>query len=46
MAESEKYNSLENNKNLLYYMTSKIRIRNTKYLNTLSRNARGDTEEK
>ena len=41
-------NSLKNNniKNVSYNMTSKIRIRNTKYLNTLGRNARGDTEDK
>ena len=32
MAESEKYNSLENNKNLGYNM-SRARIRNTKHLN-------------
>ena len=40
-------NSLPNN-NLLYNinMTSKSRIRNSKYLNTLSRNARGETETK
>ena len=42
MAESEKYNSLENNKNLGYNM-SKSRIINTKYLDTLGRNARGDS---
>ena len=45
MAEREKYNSLENNKNLGYNMT-KSRIRNTKYLITLGRNARGDAEAK
>ena len=45
MAEREKYNSLKN-LNLDYNMTSKSRIRNTKYLNTLSRNARGETETK
>ena len=45
MAESEKYNSLENNKNLDYKMT-KTRTRNTKYLITLGRNARGDAEDK
>ena len=41
-------NSLQNNniKNVGYNMTSKIRIRNTKYLNTLGRIARGDTEAK
>ena len=44
MAESEKYNSLKN-LNLLYNM-SKSRIRNTKYLNTLGRNARDETETK
>ena len=40
-------NSLKNN-NLLYNinMTSKIRMRNTKYLNTLGRNARDETETK
>ena len=38
-------NSLQNNKNLGYNM-SKSRIRNTKYLITLGRNARGDTEDK
>ena len=38
-------NSLPNN-NLLYNMASKSRIRNSKYLNTLSRNARGETETK
>ena len=37
-------NSLPNN-NLLYNMT-RARTRNIKYLNTLSRNARGDTEAK
>ena len=41
-------NSLPNNniKNVSYNMTSKSRIRNSKYLNTLSRNARGETETK
>ena len=41
-------NSLKNNniKNVSYNMTSKIRIRNTKYLTTLGRIARGDTEAK
>ena len=41
-------NSLQNNniKNVSYNMTSKIRIRNTKYLTTLGRIARGDTEAK
>jgi len=38
-------NSL-NKLNLDYNMTSKIRIRNTKYLTTLGRIARGDTEAK
>jgi hypothetical protein len=39
-------NSLKNNniKNVSYNMTSKIRIRNTKYLTTLGRIARGDAE--
>ena len=45
MAEREKYNSLENNKNLGYNM-SKSRIRNTKHLITLSKIARGDAEPK
>ena len=45
MAESEKHDSIEN-KNLDYNMTSKSRIRNTKYLNTLGRNARGEAEAK
>ena len=47
MAEREKYNSLQNNniKNVSYNMST-ARIRNTKYLNTLGRNARGDAEGK
>jgi len=47
MAQSEKYNSLENSniKNLNYNMST-ARARNSKYLNTLGRNARGDTEGK
>ena len=36
--------SAENN--LSYNSMSKIRIKNTKYLNTLGRNARGDAVEK
>ena len=32
--------------NLSYNSMSKIRIKNTKYLNTLGRNARGDAVEK
>ena len=31
--------------NLIYNMTSKSRLRNIKYLNTLGRNARGDAVE-
>ena len=42
MADGEK--PLENY--LSYNMTSKSRLRNTKYLNTLGRNARGDAVEK
>ena len=42
MAEGEK--PLENY--LSYNMISKSRLRNTKYLNTLGRNARGDAVEK
>jgi hypothetical protein len=42
MAEREK--PLENY--LSYNMTSKSRLRNIKYLNTLGRNARGDAVEK
>ena len=40
-------NSLQNNniKNVSYNMST-ARLRNTKYLNTLGRNARGDTESK
>ena len=38
-------NSLKNY-NLGSIMTSKIRMRNTKYLSTLGRNARGETQEK
>ena len=47
MADREKYNSLPNNniKNVSYSMST-ARLRNTKYLNTLGRNARGDTETK
>ena len=45
MAEREKYNSLQNNKNLGYNRT-KMRTRNTKYLTTLGRTARGDAEVK
>ena len=47
MADREKCNSLQNNniKNLGYNMST-ARLRNTKYLNTLSRNARGDAEGK
>ena len=40
-----KPNENNNIKNLSYNMT-KTRTRNTKYLNTLGRNARGDTEAK
>ena len=39
-------NKSQNNYNLGYNMTSKIRMRNTKYLSTLGRNARGETQEK
>ena len=39
-------NHSQNNYNLGYNMTSKIRMRNTKYLSTLGRNARGETQEK
>jgi hypothetical protein len=42
MAEGEIYNNLKN-LNIDYSM-SKIRIKNTKYLTTLGRNARGETE--
>ena len=47
MADREKYNRLPNNniKNVSYSMST-ARLRNTKYLNTLGRNARGDTETK
>ena len=45
MAEREIYNENNNIKNLGYNMT-KTRTRNTKYLITLGRNARGDTEDK
>ena len=43
MAEGKK--PLDRNKNLEYNMT-KVRIKNTKYLNTLGRNARGEAEAK
>ena len=39
-------NHSQNNYNLGYNMTSKIRMRNTKYLSTLGRIARGDAEAK
>ena len=45
MAEREIYNENNNIKNLGYNMT-KTRSRNTKYLITLGRNARGDAEDK
>ena len=44
MAEGKKH--LDKNKNLDYNMTSKVRIRNIKHLNNLSKFARGDAEAK
>jgi len=44
MTDRNKYNTLKN-LNLDYSMST-ARLRNTKYLNTLGRNARGDTETK
>ena len=41
-----KPNENNNIKNLSYNMTSNIRIKNTKYLTTLGRIARGDAEAK
>ena len=52
MTDRNKYNTLKNlnlnyNMNLNYNTNiSKARLSNTKYLTTLSRNAKGDTQEK
>ena len=46
MVESRKYNNQNNNIKNVSYSMSKSRLKNTKYLNTLGRNARGDAEAK